>query len=207
MVQPWYPGTPPGVFEVNYNPDGSEWYAHRSSQITGGVSVGRCSYLGAWALVNGKVSIGSFTSIAPYFYCDTLEDHPLVFPSTFPMRGILGVRTLHDEIQLPPSGVSVGSDVWVGSNVKIAGGKGVSIGHGVVIGAQSLVRADCEAYGIYAGSPARLLRFRFADDIIAQLLDLAWWDWTLPKIMANAAFFDLDLSVFQGRLADTVVEV
>jgi virginiamycin A acetyltransferase len=67
------------------------------------------------------------------------------------------------------------------------------------------VRSDCEAYGIYAGTPARLIRFRFSDDIVAQLLDLAWWDWPLPKIMANAAFFDLDLTTFRGRLSDHVV--
>ena len=207
MAQPWYPGTPPNAFQVRFNVDGSEWYAHNSAQVSGQINVGCCSYVGAYSILNGRIDIGAFTCIGPYFYCDTMEDHPLSFPSAFPLRTVLGVPMQHPEIALPQNGVVMGSDVWIGTNVKIAGGKGVMIGHGVVIGAQSLVRADCEPYGIYAGTPARLIRFRFTDDVIAQLLDLAWWDWSLPKIMANAAFFDLDLATFQGRLLDHVVDI
>ena len=37
---------------------------------------------------------------------------------------------------------------------------GVTIGEGVAIGAMSLIRADCEPFGIYAGIPARRVKER-----------------------------------------------
>jgi galactoside O-acetyltransferase len=46
----------------------------------------------------------------------------------------------------------VGNDVYIGANSVIMP---VTIGEGAVIGAGSFVNKDCEAYGIYVGSPAR----------------------------------------------------
>jgi hypothetical protein len=38
---------------------------------------------------------------------------------------------------------------------------------------------------IVGGNPARIIRKRFDDEIIAFLLDLKWWDWPIEKITAN----------------------
>ncbi|EXL09754.1 DapH/DapD/GlmU-related protein [Aquamicrobium defluvii] len=76
--------------------------------------------------------------------------------------------------------VTIGHDVWVGHGAVIL--PGVSVGNGAVIGANAVVTRDVEPYAIMAGSPARLLRYRFAAGIAARIERLAWWDWPAEKI-------------------------
>jgi maltose O-acetyltransferase len=52
-------------------------------------------------------------------------------------------------------GVSIGKGTWVGANCVIL--PGVRIGPGCVIAAGSVVTADCDANGLYAGVPAKLI--------------------------------------------------
>jgi acetyltransferase-like isoleucine patch superfamily enzyme len=52
--------------------------------------------------------------------------------------------------------IVIGSDVWVGANTIITAG--VRIEDRVVVGANSVVTADLPAGGLYAGSPAKLIR-------------------------------------------------
>ena len=52
---------------------------------------------------------------------------------------------------------------------------GVTIGDGAVIGARSVVTKDIPAYAIAVGVPDRVMRYRFSESIIQQLLDLQWW--------------------------------
>jgi len=52
----------------------------------------------------------------------------------------------------------IGDDVWIGSMCTILAG--TTIGDGVVVGANSTTRGALEPYGIYVGSPARLVRTR-----------------------------------------------
>ena len=59
---------------------------------------------------------------------------------------------------------------------------GVTVGDGAVIAARALVTKDVPPYGIVAGQPAKLLRYRFAPDIIERLLTLAWWNWQDERI-------------------------
>ena len=68
----------------------------------------------------------------------------------------------------------VGNDVWIGQNVTVL--PGVHIGDGAVIGLNSTVTRDIPAYTIAAGNPARVIRKRFDDEMIALLEKLKWWD-------------------------------
>lgn len=45
--------------------------------------------------------------------------------------------------------------------------------------------ADVPPYAIVGGNPARLIRRRFSDDVIAELLTIRWWDWDTEKITRN----------------------
>ena len=69
--------------------------------------------------------------------------------------------------------VNVGHDVWIGAHVIIK--RGIKIGHGAVVGAGSVIMHDVPPYAIVAGTPARILRYRFQDDVIADLLQSEWW--------------------------------
>ncbi len=54
------------------------------------------------------------------------------------------------------SKVNIGSNVWIAANVVIT--KGVNIGDRVVVGANSVVTNSLESNGLYAGSPAKLIK-------------------------------------------------
>lgn len=46
---------------------------------------------------------------------------------------------------------------------------------------------DVAPYSIFGGNPAALIRQRFDDKTVAELLRIRWWDWTPEKIAANLA--------------------
>jgi acetyltransferase-like isoleucine patch superfamily enzyme len=54
--------------------------------------------------------------------------------------------------------IFVGSGVWIGANSIVL--KGVTIGDGAIVAAGSVVTRSIPALAIYAGVPAKLLRFR-----------------------------------------------
>lgn len=72
-----------------------------------------------------------------------------------------------------PAPITLGHDVWVGDQAMIRGG--VTLGDGAVVGARSLVTRDVPPYAIVAGSPARVIRYRFPEPVIARLLAARWW--------------------------------
>jgi len=40
-------------------------------------------------------------------------------------------------------------------------------------------------YAIVRGNPAQISRMRFDDETIATLLEIAWWDWDIARIVAQ----------------------
>ncbi len=84
--------------------------------------------------------------------------------------------------------VIIGNDVWIGTRVTIL--EGVRIGDGVVIAAGALVNKDIPPYAVVGGVPARVIKYRFAEDIIYKLLNIKWWDKDIAWIKKHADEFD-----------------
>lgn len=82
----------------------------------------------------------------------------------------------------------IGNDVWIGCNVTVL--RGVKIGNGAVIGANSVVTKDIPSYAIAVGSPAKIIKYRFSEDIISLLEKMKWWEWSEDKISKNIDFFN-----------------
>ena len=61
----------------------------------------------------------------------------------------------HSDLSTKP--IVIGSNVWVGESVTIL--PGVKIGNSSIIGAGSVVTKDLDSQSIYAGNPARKLKF------------------------------------------------
>jgi virginiamycin A acetyltransferase len=79
--------------------------------------------------------------------------------------------------------IMVGNDVWIGYNATIMAG--VTIGDGAIIGTNSVVTKDVEPYAIVGGNPAKLIKKRFSEEEIIDLLEIKWWDWEIEKITRN----------------------
>ncbi|MCB0638612.1 MAG: CatB-related O-acetyltransferase [Lewinella sp.] len=74
----------------------------------------------------------------------------------------------------------IGNDVWIGYGATIM--PGVQVGDGAIIATKSVVTKDVPPYAIVGGNPARVIRLRFPEEKIEELLALRWWDWPIEKI-------------------------
>jgi acetyltransferase-like isoleucine patch superfamily enzyme len=129
-----------------------------------------------------KLYRGSSCSISEGVVIYLGGHHRTDFASTYPFGKIFndvfggGAYGVH-----PNKGdIHIGSDVWIGEGVHIL--PNVKIGHGAVLGCGSIVTKDVKPYSIVAGNPAKLIRYRFSEEVINELLDIAWWDLPVPLI-------------------------
>lgn len=135
-----------------------------------------------------RLTIGKFCSItcgAKFIF--TSANHKLGSLSTYPFP------LFFEEWELDKSNVTdawdnkgdivIGNDVWIGYEAVIM--QGVTIGDGATIGTRAVVTKDVPPYSIVGGVPARPIRKRFSDEVIAQLLEIKWWDWPDEKIKEN----------------------
>lgn len=130
-----------------------------------------------------KLRIGRYCSIADKVEILLGGNHRLDWATTYPFTALPelwpSARGL-DGSHASRGDVTIGHDVWLGSGCMVL--SGVTIGHGAVIGARAVVSRDVPPYGIVAGNPGRLVRTRFPDDVVAALLDGAWWDLPREKV-------------------------
>ncbi len=90
----------------------------------------------------------------------------------------------HYELDLPNKGDTVvGNDVWFGHESIVM--PSVKIGDGALIAARAVVTKDVPPYAVVGGNPAKIIRMRFSDEVIDQLLKTRWWDWEYDKITRN----------------------
>ena len=101
----------------------------------------------------------------------------------------------------------VKNDVWIGDEMMMLGG-GI-IENGCVIGARALLPPNfrSEPYGIYAGTPAKLIRFRFSEKVREALVNLAWWEMPLTWIRDNNDAFLQDLTTDEPRALETLAKL
>ncbi|MBR5920590.1 MAG: CatB-related O-acetyltransferase [Bacteroidales bacterium] len=81
----------------------------------------------------------------------------------------------------------VGNDVLIGSHALILGG--VTVGDGAVVAAGAVVTKDVPPYAVVGGVPAKVIKYRFSQDIIDKLQDLQWWDWPEEKLRGGIVSF------------------
>ena len=99
------------------------------------------------------------------------------------------------------------NDIWIGDEAMIMGG--VTIENGCVIGARSLItpKKILEPYGIYGGNPAKLIRHRFDERIIALLLEIAWWEKPVAWVRKNIDIFNMDLTSDIGKSLEMLTQL
>lgn len=140
------------------------------------LSIGHRSYIGSYKFypyLETTINIGKFCSLADDITFFTGGNHRYDTPSTFPFNELkLNSNAPLNSYYKKPS--SIGNDVWIGCNTVIM--PGVHIGDGSVVAAYSIVTKDVEPYSVVGGNPIKVIKKRFSEDIIKQLLEIKWWD-------------------------------
>ncbi len=99
---------------------------------------------------------------------------------TYRLKNRLGGKlSLHHDEPL----VTIGNDVWIGQGVSILRKEGLTIGNGAVIGSGAVVTRSIPPYAIAVGVPARVIKYRFSEEIIERLQKLNWWEWSKERIL------------------------
>lgn len=132
---------------------------------------------------DANLIIGKFCSIAENVTIFLGGNHRVDWLSTYPFNNIFPAARNILGHPATKGNVIIGNDVWIGYGSTIM--SGVRIGDGAVIGAYSVVTKDVNSYEIVAGNPAKVVKKRFDDIIISQLVEIAWWNWPIDKITSE----------------------
>lgn len=151
--------------------------------------IGRYTYFGKDAVINHS-EIGQFCSVSwgvtigpPEHDYTRVTSHEFLYSDKYDLKP----KEAEPSYCQNPKRTKIGNDVWIGADVIIM--NGVCIGDGAVIGANSTVTKDIPPYAIAVGSPAKVIRYRFEEDVIQKLLKIKWWDLPVDVIKENHALF------------------
>lgn len=150
--------------------------------------LGYGSYIGPYSKVSAK--IGRFTSIASHV-CTIAGRHAYQAPfaTTCPMffslnpnhsqsGSTFATEQMFEELKfaVPEKhlDVEIGNDVWIGERAILIGG--IHIADGAVVLAGAVVTKDVPPYAIVGGVPAKIIRYRYDEEIINFLLNIQWWN-------------------------------
>lgn len=157
----------------------------------------------------GNAVIGRYCSIAPSSRLMGKE-HPLDRVSTHPftcreyydkwVSESFGVELNAQVFQRTDRGkLIVQHDAWVGGGVLLR--PGVTVGYGAVVAAGSVVVKDVPPFAIVGGNPAKLIRYRFDDDTIQRIMNVAWWRFHVRDF---AGLDMTDVHAFLDELCDRI---
>lgn len=164
-------------------------------------NIGEHSYIGRGSYIANvkETRIGKYTSIANDVLIG-LSQHPTNILTTHPFAYCKQDPNLYGDLKTPKEKlvdnsqksmppVIIENDVWIGFRAMIM--DGVKVGSGAVVAAGAVVTKDVPPYAIVGGVPAKVIRYRFDEKIINELLELKWWDY--PKdFIVNLPFADIE---------------
>lgn len=139
------------------------------------LQLGKHSYgdiiIQVWTKPNVIVKTGAYCSFGGNVRMVIDGNHPTHLFSSYPFH------RLYSEVSPNNYGKSIptiGNDVWIASDAVIY--SGADIGDGAVIAGQSVVTKPVPPYAVVAGNPARIVKYRFDEKTIHELLEVKWWD-------------------------------
>ena len=130
-------------------------------------------------------SISSNVWIAPRNHPSTwLTTSPVVYNSNIKELYSENLRNILDKENAEKK-CEIGNDVWIWVNAVIL--QGVRIGDGAIIGTNAVITHDVPPYAIMGGTPAKIIKYRFDETMIRELLEVKWWNKPL-SVLKNLSF-------------------
>ena len=161
--------------------------------------LGMASYVGVNTKLE-KVDMGRYCSIGPNVRV-VLGAHPVdtfvsTFPAFFSTRKQAGFSFVKDDKyeefkyadREKKYAVVIGNDVWIGDGAVLL--QGIKIGDGAIVAAGAVVTKNVPPYAVVAGVPAKVIKYRFAPEIVEKLLEVQWWNKDISWISENADLFE-----------------
>lgn len=157
-----------------------------------GVDVGM--YTGGAAFVLHQMAPG--TTVGRYCTMTVTSrmftaNHPMNLRSTHPLFYNPRLGWAERDV-IPRTKLKIGNDVWIGHNAIVLPSV-TTIGDGAIIGAGTVVNRDVPPYAVVVGHPGKIVRYRFSDSVIAELLASRWWEKTPEELKTEAAMFQTPL--------------
>ena len=125
---------------------GEKCFVAADAFIRGDIEMGDNSTINSFAVLAGKIRMGSMVRIASHV-------------------SIFGFNHGHEDTTVPiaeqahtAKGITIGDDVWIGANVVIV--DGVTVGAHSLLAAGAIVTKDVPPYSIVGGNPAKVIRDR-----------------------------------------------
>lgn len=155
-----------------------------------GVDIGDMSYV-AWGARVANATIGKYCCIGPECLIG-LGRHPSSrfvssHPAFYSIRKQSQVSYVDDQKFEEYQQISIGNDVWIGARAIIL--DGACIGDGAIVASGAVVSGTVPPYAVVGGVPAKVIRYRFDETTIEQLLRSRWWDLSFDVLRSNSAAF------------------
>ncbi|NND64117.1 MAG: CatB-related O-acetyltransferase [Flavobacteriaceae bacterium] len=154
----------------------------KGSKIVNGTKIGDGS------CINGKIVIKGRGDCTIGKYC-AMGDDIRIITSNHKVDDVVLQYALLKKIGLVAkvdsrNDVHIGHNVWIGDRAIIL--PGVTIGNNSIIAAGAIVTKDVSDYAVMAGSPAKLIKYRFSEEEMKAQDQLHWWDWSLEEMKEKA---------------------
>ena len=162
----------------------------------GAYSYGCCLQPGAFPR---GVSVGRYVSTAKDVgiyrrkrQLDRAALHPYFFN---PDLGVVS----GDAVESTP--LRIEHDAWIGDRSVVLPGC-AKIGVGAVVGAGAVVTRDVPDFAVVAGNPAKVVKFRFSNDIQTSILESRWWERTIEELATDPERFTIPVAALPRFVHD-----
>jgi len=154
-----------------------------------------------------EVDIGMYTNGPCYFpdqfpagtkigrYCGTYPtakafsgNHPMDRKSTHAFFFNPNLGYASEESDIERTQLVIGNDVCLYHNCVILPSV-KRIGDGAVIGAGAIVTKDVPDFAIVVGNPAKIIKYRFSEEIQRKIKESKWWDKDISELRKNMEEF------------------